>query len=347
MLADIALFVVGFALVLGIVLSALSTVVLPHGRSTRLTKGVFRATRHAAKAYGRLDPSPRRQHTATQMSVACGLLLLPMIWLGVTMVGYMCMFKSFGSPTWRSAYDIAGSSMLTLGFAKENGLPTLTLSFTAAALTIAILALLLVTYLPTIYQAYVSREVGLTAFETVAGEPPNVTAMLIRLHRIGGLERPNRVWVGSRVWFAELRESHTALPAVAFLGSSRDDRSWVATVGTMLDAASLSLAVIDSPGDPDAALCIRAGSLALRDIAAYFGVDVDHDPSQDAPISVSREQFDRVYDQLEAEGVPIRARDESWTAWAGWRVNYDAALVGLGRLTMTPTMRLTADDVAL
>jgi hypothetical protein len=54
-----------------------------------------------------------------------------------------------------------------------------------------------------------------------------------------------------------------------------------------------------------------------------------------------------VYDQLEAEGVPIRARDESWTAWAGWRVNYDAALVGLGRLTMTPTMRLTADDVAL
>jgi hypothetical protein len=347
MLADIALFLVGLALVLTIVFSAIGTVVLPHGASTRLTRGVFRSTRRVASGYGRLDPSSRRQHAATQMSVAVGVVLLPMIWLGVAIAGYTFMFRALGSRTWRDAYDLAGSSMLTLGFTKQGDLPALTLSFTAAALAIAILALLLVTYLPTIYQAYSSREVGLTAFETVAGEPPNVTAMIVRLYRIDGLERLHGLWEGSRHWFAELRESHTSLPAVAFLASSRHDRSWVATVGIMLDAASLSIAVIDVDPDPDAALCVRAGSFALRDIAEYFGVDVDHDPAADDPISVSRDQFDAAYDQLRAEGVPVREREESWTAWAGWRVNYDAALVGLGRLTATRSMRLAGADAAV
>jgi hypothetical protein len=115
----------------------------------------------------------------------------------------------------------------------------------------------------------------------------------------------------------------------------------------MLDAASLSIAVIDVDPDPDAALCVRAGSFALRDIAEYFGVDVDHDPAADDPISVSRDQFDAAYDQLRAEGVPVREREESWTAWAGWRVNYDAALVGLGRLTATRSMRLAGADAAV
>lgn len=347
MFADIVLFTVGLALVLTIVFSAIGTVVLPHGVSTRLTRAVFRTTRKMATAYGRLDRSSRRQNKATQMSVAVGFVLLPMIWLGVAIAGYTFMFRSFGSPTWRGAYDLAGSSMLTLGFAKQDDLPSLTLSFTAAALTIALLALLLVTYLPTIYQAYSAREVGLTAFETVAGEPPNVTAMIVRLHRIDGLERLHGLWEGSRHWFAELRESHTALPAVAFLASSRHDRSWVATVGIMLDAASLSIAVIDVPPDPDAALCIRAGSFALRDIAEYFGVDVDHDPAPDHPISIDRAQFDAAYDQLRAEGVPVRDRDESWTAWSGWRVNYDAALVGLGRLTATRSMQLSGANAAV
>ena len=107
----------------------------------------------------------------------------------------------------------------------------------ASALAISILALLLVTYVPTIYQAYTSREAFLTSFETIAGDPPNVTAMIIRSHELASLDRLSVIWIGWREWFAELRESHTALPAVPFLGSSRNDRNWVATVGTFVLAA--------------------------------------------------------------------------------------------------------------
>lgn len=342
MLLDVAMFVAGFALVVGTLLSAVRTVVIPHGGSVRLTRSVFRWLRAIATGYARIDSSPRRQHSALQISVAFGLLSLPVIWLSIAVNGYVLMFKSFGTERWRDAYDLAGSSMFTLGFAKADDLPRLTLAFSAAALAISILALLLVTYLPTIYSAYTARETYLTSFETMAGDPPNVAAMVIRSHELASIDRLSVVWEGARFWFAELRESHTALPAIAFLGSSREDRNWVATVGTLLDAASVYLGVLDHESDSaaDAALCVRSGTLALRDIAEYFGIDVDSDPAPTDPISVDRTTFDLAYDLMADAGVSVVDRDLAWRQWAGWRVNYDQALVGLAAITVSPASRL-------
>lgn len=337
-------FVLGGAIVAIILLSAIRTVVLPHGRKVKLTRFVFRTFRRLVAVYSRIDSSPTRRHAAMQMSVAVGLLCLPLIWLTTAVGGYTLMFRGLGTDTWRDSYDLAGSSMFTLGSSHPSDLPRITLAFSGAGLAISILALLLVTYLPTIYQAYTSRESFLTAFETIAGDPPHVEALVIRAHELGTLDRLTVVWDGWTLWFAELRESHTALPAVPFLGSSRADRSWVATVGTLLDAAAVSIAVIDyrSESDRDAALCIRAGSLALRDIAEYFDIVIDHDPDPTDPISMSRVGFDSMYDGLVEARVPVVDREEAWRNWAGWRVNYDAALVGLATLTASPTTRLDA-----
>jgi hypothetical protein len=346
-IGDIILFTLGALLVGGVLLSAIRTVVLPHAGSVRLTRAVFGGTRRMARGYSRLDRSPQRRHGAMQLSVAVSLLLLPTIWLSIALGGYTLMFKGLGTATWRASYELSGSSLFTLGFAKPEDLPRLTLMFSASALAISILALLLVTYLPTIYQAYTSREAFLTSFETIAGAPPNVAAMIIRSHQLGSLDRLSVIWMGWREWFAELRESHTALPAVPFLGSSRNDRNWVATVGTFLDAAAVSLAVLDHESDStdsrtNAALCIRAGSLALRDIAEYFDIEVDKNPQPTDPISINRDSFDAAYDQLVDAGVPVNDRDQAWLAWAGWRVNYDAPLVALAELTASPTTRLTS-----
>ncbi len=336
-------FALGLCLVGIILMSAIRTVVLPHAGSVRMTRAVFRVFRYVANVYAKVDSAPTRRHGLMQFSVAAGLLALPVLWLTVALGGYTLMFQSLGTDSWRDSYDLAGSSLFTLGFAKPDDLVRLTLAFSASMLAISILALLLVTYLPTIYQAYTARESFLTSFETIAGDPPNVVDMIIRAYELESLDRLSGIWIGWREWFADLRESHTALPAVAFLGSSRVDRSWVATVGTLLDAASASLAILDHEPDSvaDAALCVRAGSLALRDIAEYLSIDVDHDPRPDDPISVTRADFDTAYDTLVAAGVPVNDRDDAWVAWAGWRVNYDAALVGLARITASSTTRLT------
>ena len=83
---------------------------------------------------------------------------------------------------------------------------------------------------------------------------------------------------------------------------------------------------------------IRAGYLALRRIGAYFNIAFDPNPSPTAATSIDRGRFDQALGVLDSAGVPLVAdRDQAWRDFNGWRVNYDAVLRGLERLTMAPT----------
>src|SRR5262249_61523755 len=88
---------------------------------------------------------------------------------------------------------------------------------------------------------------------------------------------------------------------------------------------------------PCAPWCIRSGSLALREVAGFYGFDYDEDPASDGPISVSRAEFEEMYSQLEEAGVPVRAdHDAAWRDFVGWRVNYDRVLIALAAYVMAP-----------
>ena len=82
------------------------------------------------------------------------LLLLPAAWITLVVVGYTLMFWAIGVRPLSTAFVTSGSSLLTLGFERPDGLGALVLSFTEAALGMAVIALLLVTYLPSMYAAY-------------------------------------------------------------------------------------------------------------------------------------------------------------------------------------------------
>ena len=135
----------------------------------------------------------------------------------------------------------------------------------------------------------------------------------------------------------KLTESHTSLPALVFFRSPQPSRSWVTAAGAILDTASLTLAAVDIPHEPQADLCIRAGYIALRRISDYFGVRYDANPRPGDPISITRQEFDQACDELASQGVPIKPdRDLAWLNYAGWRVNYDTVLLALARITMAP-----------
>ena len=68
--------------------------------------------------------------------------------------------------------------------------------------------------------------------------------------------------------------------------------------GAILDSASVLLSSVDRPFDADAAYCIRAGYLALRRIADFFGIPYDPDPRPDEPISIERDEFDEACEAL-------------------------------------------------
>jgi hypothetical protein len=118
----------------------------------------------------------------------------------------------------------------------------------------------------------------------------------------------------------------------------------VIAAGTVLDGAALVRSAVDIPVDSQADLCIRAGYLALRYIAAFFRISYNPRPSATDPISVSRAEFEAALDEMAEAGVPLKAdREQAWRDFAGWRVNYDTVLIALAELMIAPPARWSSD----
>jgi hypothetical protein len=272
------------------------------------------------------------------------LVMLPMVWLATVVLGYTAMYWALGVRPLRDAFTVSGSSGLTLGFASAPDLPTTTLAFTEAAVGLALLALL-ITYLPTIYTAFSRREALVTVTSTFAGTPPSGTTLLERFALIRGLdELEDRVWEPWLLGFIDIEETHTSLGALALFRSPSPARSWVTAAGSVLDGASLFSSSVEVDDTAPAQLCIRAGTLSLRAVATFFGIDFDPDPTPDDAISITRDEYDHAMAQLERAGVPLKEdREAAWRSFAGWRVNYDTVLLDLAGFTQAPYAPWSSD----
>jgi hypothetical protein len=334
---DFLIFLAGTLLTFWALLSAIRTFVLPRSAPDLLARVVFRSVRGLFNLLvGRMRTFKQRDRVMAFYAPISLLLLLP-TWLTVVLIGYMGMFWSLGLRPWTEAFNVSGSSLLTLGFARGEGFWITALEFSEATIGLILVALL-IAYLPTMYNAFSSREQAVTLLEVRAGSPPSALEMLSRFHRIGKLADLAAFWEGWEAWFAALAESHTSLAALVFFRSPRVEASWVTASGAVLDGAALKRSVVDLPRDPQEALCIRAGFVALRQIADNFGISYESAPQwPENPISIERADFLQACDTLARQGVPlVPDLEQAWQDFAGWRVNYDAVLLALARITMAP-----------
>jgi hypothetical protein len=340
---EVVWFGLGLVLVGVVVDSAVRTFVLPRGSIVFLTRLVWLTVRRAFDLVARPCKTYEGRDRVMALYAPLCLLILPVVWLVMVIVAYMLMFHGLGVSSWRVAFTESGSSLLTLGFVRPTNLPTTALAFSEAALGLGLLALL-ISYLPSIYGVFSRREVHVAQLSARAGTPPSPVDLFVRVHRIGRLEELEDIWITWQYWFAELEETHTSQAALVFLRSPRHDRSWITAAGCLLDTASLYLSTVDVERSPDAALCVRAGWTALHAIADFFSIPYDPDPQQNDPTSIAREEYDDVCRQLQEAGVPLKPdRDQTWLDFNGWRVNYDAALIGLCSLTMAPYALWSSD----
>jgi hypothetical protein len=336
-------FVAGLALVGWVIYSALRTIVIPRSINDRLTRTIFLTSRRLFDLVARRLPTYERRDGLMSFYAPVSLFALPAVWLILVGTGYTAMFWAAGASTWQTALTTSGSSLLTLGFAPLNGLFQTSLAFTEAGLGLGLVALM-IAYLPTIYSAFSRREAVVTMLEIRAGAPPSGVEMLLRYHRIHGLQRLTPLWEQLETWFVDLDETHTSLGAISFFRSPQPHRSWVTAAGAVLDAGALVASSLDVPRDPQVDLTIRAGYLALRHIAAFFKIPFNANSKPDDPISIHREEFDAAYERLADAGLPLKPdRDQCWRDFAGWRVNYDGVLLILARLTMAPPAPWSSD----
>jgi hypothetical protein len=335
-IARVGVFLVGAYLV-GMTLSAaVLTFVLPRSANVRLTRWIvgglylpFRWRANRSRTYQARD---------RVMALYGPLILLvqPVVWVAIVMLGYMGMYWAMGITDWSSALRLSGTSLFTLGSTSAPGVLMTLFSFSEAAIGLGLIALL-IAYLPAIYNAFSRRETEVAMLEIRAGSPPSATTLIARAHRLGRLEKLNELWLNWEFWFTEIEETHTSLSALVFFRSPQGDRSWITAAGAVLDAASLSASTLDIPKDVQADLCIRSGYLALRRIADFFQIPYDKAPQPDDPISISRIEFDAACQELANQGVPLKSDlDRAWKDYSGWRVNYDTPLLALASLTMAP-----------
>ncbi|MCU1454069.1 MAG: hypothetical protein JWN46_2215 [Acidimicrobiales bacterium] len=326
-----------------VLLSAVRTVVLPRSEVVALTRAVFLGLRKLFDMVAREQRSYEDRDRVMALFGPFGLMALAAVWALAIVGAFTLVFWGLGVDPLRQAFVSSGSSFTTLGFAPPHSLPTAIASVAEAVLGLGLVALL-ISYLPSIYAAFQRREVLVSLLETRAGNPPTAVNILVRHHRIGMLDKAQDLFATWEVWFADIEESHTSQGALPFFRSPLPHRSWITAGGAVLDAAALSLSVVDIPRQPEPALCLRAGYLSLRHIADFFSVPYDGDPAPDDPITIAREEFDDACREMEEAGVPLKAdRDQAWADFRGWRVNYDTVLVTLAGFFMAPYARWSSD----
>ena len=334
---------IGFLIVAYTFLSAVRTFVMPRSSREWLSSVTFRCVLLVFRLRMRKVTTYEERDRMMAMYAPLSLLTLPAVWLVSILVGYMFMFWAIGPRPVYDVLSISGSSLFTLGFTKSEGVMSLFLEFSEAALGLTMIALL-IAYLPTMYSAFSKREAMVSLLEVRAGIPPSALDLLTRANRIQGLDALTELWEDWEVWFAEVSESHTSLAALIFFRSPLPDLSWITAAGVILDTAALLASTIDTPNNPQAQLMIRAGYVALRRIGDYFEIDYDPDPQPEDFISISQQEYDTIYDQLVARGLPVKAdREKAWRDFRGWRVNYDRVLLALAALTMAPYAQWVSD----
>ncbi len=340
-------FLIGVVIVLYVMQAAVRTVVLPRATRVRLSGLVFAAIAVTFRWVAGKKKTYEGQDGVLAFIAPVGMLAIPVSWLALLLVGFSFMFWATDTGLGvDGAFNLAGSSLTTLGFATALGVGQESLAFVAAMLGLLVLTLF-ITYLPSIYSAFQRRENKIALLEVRAGSPPNASEMLVRYHDIGWHDELAAEWSSWEVWFVELEETHTTHTTLPWFRSSDPHRSWVTGAGTILDTAALWLTSCSGHTDPDratAALMIRAGYMSLRRIASTYNIPFDPDPDSRGPIAIQRQEFDEVFDALADAGISMHEdRDQAWKDFVGWRVNYEAPLLGLAEMLRVPYAPWTSD----
>ena len=341
--AEGIVFAVGALIALGTLLAAIQTVVVPRAERSLVIRFVYVGMGLLFAMFARRRKSYEAKDALLARYAPTTLMILPMVWAAGVTYGFSLMFWALDVRPYREALTLSGWSLTTLGYRTTTDLFTLTLAAAQALIGLGIVALL-ISFLPLMHSAFSTRESAVARLEIRAGTPPTPEAMIILAHETGGLDDMEQTWTEWEHWFIHVEETHQTYPALAFFRSVRSDRSWVTAAGCILDTASIMLSTVAVPHSPAAPFMIRAGYVALRNIADFFAIDYDPDPLDMSPITVRRDEFYETYEALQQAGVPVvDDRDQAWRAYAGWRVNYDNCLVGLASITSAPPGKWSTD----
>jgi hypothetical protein len=325
------------------------SVVVPRavGRSFRVSFYVWRSMWRLwpQVAWGIFGGKPDRREEFLAGFAPFMLIALIGIWVALLIFGFGLMLwgmRSEISPPHASFGMIlyfAGTSLLTIGFGDVVGrgaLPKL-VSVLAALAGLSFLSIM-TAFLFAIFGSFQQRETFVVTVAARAGMPPSGVNLLAIAGYSLTSEDLSPLMIDAQRWAAAVMESHLAYPMLAFFRSSHDDQSWIGTLGTLLDAATLMMTTTDGVRDGQARIFYNVGRHATLDLSRYFRIAVAQED-----VGIERAEFDHACDRLAAAGYALRDRDEAWTRFAGLRSSYAARLNGMAAFFQIPPLQWIGD----
>jgi hypothetical protein len=274
------------------------------------------------------------------------LTLLILFWVALLIVGFGSTFWGMragiapGHASFGQMLYFAGTSLLTVGFGDVVGRSAGPRFVSVlAALAGLLLLSILTAYLFAVFGSFQQRETFVVTLAARAGTPPSGVNLLAIAGYSHTAEDLPLLMIDAQRWAAAVMESHLAYPVLAFFRSSHDDQSWVGTLGTLLDAATLLMTTIDGVREGQARIFYNVGRHATRDLSRYFGFDV----TQQETVGIERAEFEQACDRLATAGYRLRERDEAWKRFAGLRSSYAPHLAVLAGFFQIPALAWIGD----
>ena len=323
---------IGALLVLAAGASVIGTLIVPRRVTNWLTRSVDHVVISAFRiATSRIGDYIRRDRMLAAHAAA---ILLGQLgaWLITLFFGYALLLWPFLGVGITTDFRLAGSSLVTLGFAVPTGTAPTVIAL-VAGLTGLVIVTLQIAYLPSLYAAFNRRETDVALLNARAGVPSWGPELLARTHYALGtgtstIDTLPDLYERWERWAADVTESHTTyLPLVRFR-SPRPLSSWVTALLAVLDSAALFLALSpeQAPSVP-ARLCLRSGFICFTQIALAMGISVPEEVGPgDHRISLTYQEFCEAVTRMRKVDFPIeRDPEQAWPDFVGWRVNYEAA----------------------
>ena len=264
--------------ILSVLWEAFETVILPRRvqRKLRFTRGFYLFTWPSWRALSLKIHDERRRESLLAVYGPLSLVVLFAAWDALLVIAFGVLHWALGSRlkdgsglpvTFGTDLYMSGTTLFTLGLG--DIIPVTTAARSVAVVESAIglgLIALVISYLPTLYQAFARREVNVSLLAARTGSPPTAQHFLEQLQG----SSPVPYLIVCEQWAAEVLEGQISYPVLSFFRSQHLHQSWLAALITIMDICAL----IQTAGEPEhrsqAALTSSMARHALKDIAKVF-----------------------------------------------------------------------------
>src|SRR6266496_4992853 len=145
---QIMVFLLGLGIAVSTLLSAIRQTVLPGRKKVRLSRAVFRNTFRLFRLVIVRIHSDTARDALWAFYAPMSVMLLPLSWVILLMIGLAMMFWGVSEPSLGTALSLSGAAITTEGFLAPKGVAETTLYIVAGVIGLGIVGLL-ITFLPT------------------------------------------------------------------------------------------------------------------------------------------------------------------------------------------------------